>query len=109
MPRGLRTAFLSALRRRHSDAVRAGAEPGAVITAAATAAYGEISRPGDTGGDTILRHQPWTINEVAAKGDPLDWFELYNSSDSDIALGSFVVADDLRRRRQASGLPVRTW
>ena len=35
------------------------------------------------------------INEVAAKGDPLDWFELYNGSDSDIALGNFVVADDL--------------
>ena len=35
------------------------------------------------------------INEVAAKGDPLDWFELYNSSDSDIALANFVVADDL--------------
>ena len=35
------------------------------------------------------------INEVAAKGDPLDWFELYNASDSDIALANFVAADDL--------------
>ena len=35
------------------------------------------------------------INEVAAKGDPLDWFELYNASDSAIALANFVVADDL--------------
>ena len=35
------------------------------------------------------------INEVAAKGDPLDWFELYNASDSPIALVNFVVADDL--------------
>ena len=35
------------------------------------------------------------INEIAAQGDPLDWFELYNSSDSHLALASFVVADDL--------------
>ena len=35
------------------------------------------------------------INEVAARGDPLDWFELYNASDSTIALADFVVADDL--------------
>ena len=35
------------------------------------------------------------INEVAAKGDPLDWFELYNYSDSPIALGDFVFSDDL--------------
>ena len=35
------------------------------------------------------------INEIAAKGDPFDWFELYNTSDSAIALANFVVADDL--------------
>ncbi len=35
------------------------------------------------------------INEVAAKGDPLDWFELYNSTDASIALADFVLADDL--------------
>ena len=35
------------------------------------------------------------INEVAAKGDPLDWFELYNFTDQVIALGNFFVADDL--------------
>ena len=35
------------------------------------------------------------INEIAAKGDPLDWFELHNASDSHIALANFVFADDL--------------
>ena len=35
------------------------------------------------------------INEIAAQGDPLDWFELYNSSDAYLALANFVVADDL--------------
>ena len=35
------------------------------------------------------------INEVAANGDPMDWFELYNSSTEPIALSDFVLADDL--------------
>ena len=35
------------------------------------------------------------INEVAAQGDPLDWFELYNASDGPINLADFVMADDL--------------
>ena len=35
------------------------------------------------------------INEVAAKGDPLDWFEIYNSTDQHISLANFSVADDL--------------
>ena len=35
------------------------------------------------------------INEVAAKGDPLDWFELHNSSEEYLALANFVFADDL--------------
>ena len=35
------------------------------------------------------------INEIAAQGDPLDWVELYNGSDSYVALASFVLADDL--------------
>ena len=47
------------------------------------------------------------INEVAAKGDPLDWFELHNSSDEYLALANFVVADDPVRPRQAGGLPGR--
>ena len=35
------------------------------------------------------------INEIAAQGDPLDWVELYNASDSYVALANFVLADDL--------------
>ena len=35
------------------------------------------------------------INEVASKGDPLDWFELYNASGEYLALANFVMADDL--------------
>ena len=32
------------------------------------------------------------INEIAAKGDPLDWFELYNASGAAITLADYVVA-----------------
>ena len=35
------------------------------------------------------------INEVAAKGDPLDWVELHNASQVPIALDGFEMADDL--------------
>ena len=48
------------------------------------------------------------INEVAAKGDPLDWFELYNESDSHIALVDFVVADDLADAAKRVAFPAET-
>ncbi|MCY3657420.1 MAG: CotH kinase family protein [Caldilineaceae bacterium] len=35
------------------------------------------------------------INEVAAKGDPLDWLELHNASDDPIDLSGYLLADDL--------------
>ena len=35
------------------------------------------------------------INEIAAKGDPLDWFELHNTLPDPIGLFAFLVADDL--------------
>ena len=35
------------------------------------------------------------INEVAAKGDPLDWVELYNTSSLPMPLHFFTLADDL--------------
>ena len=45
------------------------------------------------------------INEVAAKGDPLDWFELYNTSDSHLALANFTVADDLKDQSKRAAFP----
>ncbi len=35
------------------------------------------------------------INEVAAQGDPLDWVELYNVTETEVALSNYVLADDL--------------
>jgi len=35
------------------------------------------------------------INEIASKGEPFDWFELYNSAEDTIDLSLFSLADDL--------------
>ena len=45
------------------------------------------------------------LNEVAAKGDPLDWFELYNIGDSVIDLTGYVVADDLANAAKRVAFP----
>ena len=56
--------------------------------------------PGTVAADTSL-----VINEVAAKGDPLDWFELYNASDEEIPLAGFVVSDDLKDAAKRVAFP----
>ncbi len=79
----------------------AGDEPGAVIRGRLYAAAGGLPLPGPSGDgidavdDGDAAPAKLVINEVAAKGDPLDWFELYNASDAHVALANYVVADDL--------------
>ena len=77
----------------------ASAEAGATVSGSFSGAWGGIppplpreneARSGAAASDVGL-----VINEIAAQGDPLDWFELYNASDSHLALANFVVADDL--------------
>ena len=46
-------------------------------------------------GDEIVVDIGLLINEVAARGEPLDWFELYNATDAPIDLADFLFADDL--------------
>ena len=85
------------------ELTEAGTDQGAAIVGSFSGAFGDFpSVEAAMEGETILatvvinpENAALFINEVAAKGDPLDWFELYNGSDSDIALGNFVVADDL--------------
>ncbi len=67
---------------------KAGTEPGAAIV-------GSFSGSIDLGISFVTADYGLIINEVAAKGDPLDWFELYNATDAVIDLSGFVVADDL--------------
>ena len=75
----------------------ASAGEGATISGSFTGVFGgSPPSSGDAhGGDAGRADVGLVINEVAAQGDPLDWFELYNTSDSPLSLDDFVVADDL--------------
>ena len=48
------------------------------------------------------------INEVAARGDPLDWFELHNMSGAPISLDGLVFADDLADAGKRVAFPAGT-
>ncbi len=81
----------------------AGTKPGAAIVGTFSGVYGYAVSP--SGGDapdgegadpgTAPVDVGLVINEVAAKGDPLDWFELHNTSPDPIALDGFEMADSL--------------
>ena len=71
------------------------AEPGAPITGRLR---GIIFGEGGAGASMVPAPTGLAINEVAAQGDPLDWFELYNASADPIALRRFRV------RRRSGGL-----
>ena len=45
--------------------------------------------------DVLANDRSLIINELAAKGDPLDWFELYNNTSHEIHLSEYLLADDL--------------
>ena len=91
----------------------AGTAPGTSVAGSFSGSYGdspppavgdgEGAAPGTTAGDVGL-----VINEVAAKGDPLDWFELHNTSPDPIALEGFEVADDLGDAGKRVAFPAGT-
>ena len=86
----------------------AGTEPGAAIVGSFSGVFGGIpSSPegGEGGAGTTEAYTGLVINEVAAKGGPLDWFELYNASGEEIALADFVVADDLKDAAKRVAFP----
>ena len=83
-----------------------GTAAGAVIAGTFSGTYGwsppasyddagvDAGAPGDEASAATL-DVGLVINEVAANGDPLDWFELHNASRVPIALDGFEMADDL--------------
>ena len=83
----------------------AGTEEGAAIAGVFSGVFGELpereastNARGSEGSGTpafAVLDIGLVINEVAAKGDPLDWFELHNTLSDPIALFGMVVADDL--------------
>ena len=72
----------------------AGTEPGAAISGRLSGAIG-FGAPPPSDDRATTPAAGLIINEVAAQGDPLDWVELYNAADADLALADFVIADDL--------------
>ena len=87
----------------------ASAGDGATVSGSFSGAWGGIppslpredeTRTGAGASDVGL-----VVNEIAAQGDPLDWFELYNSSGSHLALANFVMADDLSDREKRVAFP----
>ena len=93
-----------------------GTTPGAAIAGAFSGAYGWSPSPSGVSGADAQGADPsdspldvgLVINEVAAKGDPLDWFELHNASRVPIALDGFEMADDLTDVGKRTPFPAGT-
>ena len=95
---------------------RAQATPGATIVGTFSGVYGYAPSPSGGDGPDGESADPGTtavdagpvINEIAAKGDPLDWFELHNPSPDPIALDGFEVADTLTDAGKRVAFPAGT-
>ena len=77
------------------ELLEAGTGSGAKIAGRFSGVYGGDPELSEDDSRTDAPDTGLVINEVASKGDPLDWFELYNASDKRIELSDFLVADDL--------------
>ena len=94
----------------------AGTTPGATIAGTFSGVYGDALSPSGGDGPDGEGADPGTtplgvgpvINEVAAKGDPLDWFELHNPSPDPVALDGFEVADSLTDAGKRVAFPAGT-
>ena len=87
----------------------AGMKPGAVVSGRFYGTLFGVAEPETEGEDETAAAAPGgaglVINEVAARGEPRDWFELYNASDEPLALAGFVFADDLTDRGKRTPFP----
>ena len=94
----------------------AGTTPGATIVGTFSGVYGYAPSPSGGDGPNGGGADPGTtavdvglvINEVAAKGDPLDWFELHNTLPDPIMLDGFEVADSLTDAGKRVAFPAGT-
>ena len=92
------------------ELTEAGTADGAVIYGIFNGVFGEPPSSTDDGDATLslVTDIGLVINEVAAKGDPMDWFELYNSSLGPIGLFALLVADDLTDASKRVAFPAGT-
>ena len=85
----------------------AGTTPGDPIAGTFSGVYGYAASL--TGGDSPDGEGAGlVINELAAKGDPLDWFELHNTSSDRIVLDGHEVADSLTDAGKRVAFPAGT-
>ena len=90
----------------HLDA--AGTVSGAAVTGRFSGTLWGLAEPAAAAGGEQAAAREATglvINEVAARGEPLDWFELYNAGPEPLALADFVLADDLTDRGKRTPFP----
>ena len=89
------------------ELAEAGIERGDAIAGTFSGRFGWDPAPTADSG-TALADVGLVVNELAAKGDPLDWFELHNSSSEEIQLDGFEVADDLTDAGKRVAFPAGT-
>ena len=90
------------------EIIEADTTPGASISVRFSGRFGDAAFPTTVPGPTAAEVPGLVINEVAAKGDPLDWFELYNADAAAIDLSEYVVADDLADAAKRVAFPAGT-
>lgn len=84
---------------------------GALLAAATTAACSDATGvvdgapPPDGRGPDAFAGCPLVVNEVAAAGEPDDWFELLNVSAAPVDLAGFVFTDDADEPSRGAPLP----
>jgi spore coat protein CotH len=64
---------------------------------------GYVSGSGSSG--EVTAQIGLVLNEIAAKGEPLDWFELHNTSSAAIDLSTLLLADDLTDESKRVAFP----
>lgn len=73
----------------------AGTDAGAKVVGSFSGVFGGASAFSEDDSRTDAAHTDLVINEVAAKDDTLDWFELHNATTQQVPLSKLLVADDL--------------
>ena len=92
------------------EIIEADTTPGAPISIRFSGIFGTSHSPAD--GNSKMAPQRvdigLVINEVAAKGEPMDWFELHNTLSGPIGLFAVLVADDLTDASKRVAFPPGT-
>ena len=92
------------------EIIEADTTPGAPISIRFSGIFGTSHSPADGNSKTAPQRVDigLVINEVAAKGEPMDWFELYNTLSGPIGLFAVLVADDLTDASKRVAFPPGT-